>query len=105
MSEELKADREDVTAALGDAVQAIRACVEDFTRQAAESRDQASAAVRQAGADAAGQIGALSDDAQDKLGHYAASLARMATANPLAALAIAAGAGFALARATRGAAK
>lgn len=105
MPEDVKPEQQELNAALGDAVKAIRACVEDFAKLAAAGRESASEAMRQAGAEAAGGLGALSEDAQDRLDRGAAELSRMAAAHPLAALAIAAGAGFLLARAARGGAK
>lgn len=105
MSEDLKSDRDELAVALGDAVKAFRACVDDFSKLAAHGGDAASTAMRQAGAEAVGQLGALSDDAQTRMSRGLGGLTEKAAANPLAALAIAAGAGFVLANAIRGATK
>ncbi|PPQ29269.1 hypothetical protein CCR94_15785 [Rhodoblastus sphagnicola] len=58
--------------------------------------------MKKAGADAASQFTDRSGGAQDYVGRGALNLAKSVSENPLAALAIVAGAGYLLGRASRG---
>jgi len=102
MPEDLNFDKDQFAATIHEAVKALKAAMEDFAKTAAESRDTAASAVKKAGASATDQITALSGNAQDYADRGAVSLAKSVAANPLAALALAVGAGFLIGLATRG---
>jgi len=87
MGIDIKAERDELAATINDAVAAIRAALAEVSDSAAARRDEAAEAVKQARATADRGVESLSETV---------------VKNPLAALAIAAGAGFILAHLTRG---
>ena len=102
MSDDFRSEQDRLSSNDEDSAKAIKAALDSASRAAAESRDAVAAAVKQAGAAAADQLNALSDSAQEHAGHSAANLTNSVSANPIAALAIAAGAGFVFGLALRG---
>jgi ElaB/YqjD/DUF883 family membrane-anchored ribosome-binding protein len=101
MGIDIKAERDDLAATINDAVIAIRAALAEFSESAAARRDDATEAVRHAGARAADQAGHLASEARATADRGVETLSDSVAKNPLAALAIAAGFGFILAHLTR----
>jgi len=102
MSDDFKAEQEQLGLTIKEAANAIKSSIDDFSKAATESRDAAASAVKKAGANAADQLAALTDDAQHSVGRSVVNLTKSISTNPLAALAIAAGAGFLFGLAARG---
>jgi ElaB/YqjD/DUF883 family membrane-anchored ribosome-binding protein len=102
MADDYKSEQEQFADTVKEAVATIKASMDDFTKAAADSRDNAASAVKKAGSDAIDQLHALSGDAQAYMGKRADMLATSVAANPFAALAIAASAGYLFGLAMRG---
>ncbi|PPQ38508.1 hypothetical protein SAMN06265338_10695 [Rhodoblastus acidophilus] len=101
MGIDIRGEKDELAATLNDAVRAIRAALAEFSDAAATRKTEATEAVRKAGSRAADQAGALASDARASADRGVQRLSDSVVANPLAALAIAAGIGFILAHLTR----
>jgi ElaB/YqjD/DUF883 family membrane-anchored ribosome-binding protein len=101
MGIDIKAEKDELASTINDAVAAIRAALAEFSDNAAARKTDAAGAMRKAGQRAADQAGHLAADARASADRSVDSLSEQVAANPIAALAIAAGVGFILAQLTR----
>lgn len=101
MGIDIKAERDELASTINDAVAAIREALAEFSDAAAARKADATEAVKKAGGRAADQASAMAAEARASADKSLTGLSEQVAANPLAALAIAAGAGFILAHLTR----
>jgi ElaB/YqjD/DUF883 family membrane-anchored ribosome-binding protein len=101
MANDFKSEKEMFSDTMREVVATMKAELDEFSRAAAQTRNTATSAVKKLGADTGDQLNELSNNAQDQVHRGAQSVAKSVAANPLSALAIAAGAGYIFGLATR----
>ncbi|RAI21932.1 hypothetical protein CH337_06365 [Rhodoblastus acidophilus] len=102
MAFNIKSERDEFQTSVDEAVNALRAALAEVASAASDRKEDAAEAVRRAGARAFDRFDDLADDAKTYADQGASILSKSVASNPLAALALAAGAGFLLAQLSRG---